>query len=138
MQSLRSQPGFVMRVSHPDLAKIILSLNCANTWSGSGEEHMWAGQQMQVVVANFFATETSFPSCVGIAPHLETGGAPLQALPLTGPIVFGPIAAALAWNLTDARCHRLRWFSAKEGSVHTGKITNHSAQLMCSVNSSDH
>ena len=54
MQSLRSQPGFVMTVSHPHLAKIILTLTCANSWGGSGaKKHMWAGQEMQSVVANF-------------------------------------------------------------------------------------
>ena len=50
----------------------------------------------------FLAKETLLPGCVGVAPHLETGGAPpLQAPPLTGPIVFALLATALAWNLTD-------------------------------------
>ena len=31
----------------------------------------------------------------------------------------------------SAHCHRVRCFSANDGSAHTAKITNHSAQLMC-------
>ena len=48
----------------------------------------------------FLAKEALFPSSVGIAPHLEAGGAPFAGSS-AGPLVFALMATALAWNLTD-------------------------------------
>ena len=140
MQSLRSQPGIVMRVSHPHLAKIISTLICANTWSGSGaKEHMWAGQERQSVVA-FFSKETLFPSCVGIAPHLEAGGAPFEGSSAHWTNCCCPHgnSSCMEFNRCGrAHCHLLRWFSAIDESAHTAEITNHSAHLMCSCDPSN-
>ena len=41
---------------------------------------MWAGDAISGCQM-FLQKKRYFPSCVGIAPHLEAGGAPLQAPP---------------------------------------------------------
>ena len=52
-------------------------------------------------LTSFLAKETLFPSCVGIAPHLEAGGAPFAGSSAHLANCFVLMATALAWNLTD-------------------------------------
>ena len=89
----------------------------------------------------FLAKETLLLSCVGIASHLETGGAPFAGSSAHWSDCFCPQCNCSCMEFdrcSSDHCHQLRWIFADDGSAHTAKITNHSPQLMCSFNPTDH
>ena len=131
MQSTRSQPGFVMRASHPHPARMILTLSFADTWNGSD------AKELPIVLAQ----ETLLPSCVGIAPHMEEKRASFAGSSAHWSDCFCSECncSCMEFNRSGpAHCHLLRRIFADDGRGHLTKIANHSTQLLCSFNPTDH
>ena len=80
-----------------------LTLSCANIWNGSGTKELmsgWAGDAISG--CQFFVQKKRyFPAARELLRTWKREELPLQAPPLTGPIVFALMATALAWNLTN-------------------------------------
>ena len=63
---------------------------------------MWVGQATRSVVVSFSCKgNVTSQAAWELFRTWKREELPLQAPPLTGPIVFALIATALAWNLTD-------------------------------------
>ena len=88
-----------MRVNHPHLAKIILTLNCANTGVALARRSKCGLGRDAISGCQFFLQEKRyFPAAWELLRTWKREEHLLQA-PLTGP--FALMATALAWNLTD-------------------------------------
>ena len=103
MQLPRSPLSFVTEANLPHLTEIVLMLSCANFPNGFGTKELaWVGRATQSVVVSFSCKRKRyFPAAWELLRTWKQEEPPVQAPPLTGPIVLALVATSLAWNLTD-------------------------------------